>query len=251
MLKGGKGQGRAPANPPRPVPPGIRHLCTHPPTPPTRLPLLQLEQCLDAPGGPAIPAVSEPLRAIAEQVEHEMDNCVVSWRPRCACCAEWHSCCLSICMPCHSAQCKGCARACGCCVLTLVPLFCCGTAPPPCTRLLLTSPLPCPFPAAAPALPSAAAHAGQHGGGRTQDLHPVGPAQAACAAQVRQWPTPLPASACFAGYGPPQQQLLAITVAAANSVLGLGGAFAHLCPANCHPPIPPSAVYLTLCRHPS
>ena len=44
------------------------------------MPLLQLEQCLDAPGGPAIPAVSEPLRAIAEQVEHEMDNCAVSWR---------------------------------------------------------------------------------------------------------------------------------------------------------------------------
>ncbi|KAL4421761.1 hypothetical protein ABPG77_009744 [Micractinium sp. CCAP 211/92] len=34
----------------------------------------QLEQCLDAPR-PDIPAVSEPLRAIAEQVEHEMDNC--------------------------------------------------------------------------------------------------------------------------------------------------------------------------------
>ncbi|KAL4431459.1 hypothetical protein ABPG75_006715 [Micractinium tetrahymenae] len=34
----------------------------------------QLEQCLDAPK-PDIPAVSEPLRAIAEQVEHEMDNC--------------------------------------------------------------------------------------------------------------------------------------------------------------------------------
>ncbi|EFN51630.1 hypothetical protein CHLNCDRAFT_140055 [Chlorella variabilis] len=36
----------------------------------------QLEQCLDAPR-PDIPAVSEPLRAIAEQVEHEMDNCAL------------------------------------------------------------------------------------------------------------------------------------------------------------------------------
>ncbi|KAI3424317.1 hypothetical protein D9Q98_009870 [Chlorella vulgaris] len=36
----------------------------------------QLEQCLDAPR-PHIPAVSEPLRAIAEQVEHEMDNCAL------------------------------------------------------------------------------------------------------------------------------------------------------------------------------
>lgn len=48
-------------------------------TRPARLPRparLQLEQCLDAPR-PNIPAVSEPLRAIAEQVEHEMDNCEV------------------------------------------------------------------------------------------------------------------------------------------------------------------------------
>jgi len=43
--------------------------------------LLQLEQCLDAPK-PDIPAVSEPLRAIAEQVEHEMDNSVVSQQGR-------------------------------------------------------------------------------------------------------------------------------------------------------------------------
>lgn len=40
-------------------------------------PCLQLEQCLNA-ASPDIPSVSEPLRAIAEQVEHEMDNSTVS-----------------------------------------------------------------------------------------------------------------------------------------------------------------------------
>lgn len=44
---------------------------------------LQLEQCLDA-TQPSIPAVSEPLRAIAEQVEHEMDNSTVSFTCGCS-----------------------------------------------------------------------------------------------------------------------------------------------------------------------